>query len=293
MNNHPSFAAHSRIKELCSPLNQLGISYFSYVQVTSNKFFGLNTSPEMSADYIKTKAYNVDLHVEGNMYLNENDKLYTLWDALENKEKIDTRSNIQLAQKFDIAHLFTITEKTKQHTECYHFASTVENHAINQFYYNNLDLLNKFILYFKERLKIEKQLNKIFDLGFSLTPLKSRPLFDIPKKLALPVDKQTSFSNDENLFSQQDMLNLFDGQQVKEFRQPILSPREASCLLWTAKGKTAWEISIILNLSLHTVREYIKLAIKKLKASNKTEAVVRAMLSNEIDCDEIYNWNNK
>ncbi|WP_454011605.1 helix-turn-helix domain-containing protein [Aquamicrobium terrae] len=52
-----------------------------------------------------------------------------------------------------------------------------------------------------------------------------------------------------------------------------LSPRELECLQWTAEGKTAWECSVILGLSEHTVRCYLESARHKLNASSNTHAI--------------------
>lgn len=66
--------------------------------------------------------------------------------------------------------------------------------------------------------------------------------------------------------------------QGKSEAQPHLAPRERECLLWTARGKTAWEISTILNISQETVVHYLKSASSKLGVHNKTHAVVKAIL---------------
>lgn len=58
-----------------------------------------------------------------------------------------------------------------------------------------------------------------------------------------------------------------------------LSPRERECLLWTARGKTAWEISIILGLSQDTVLHYLRGANERLGVCNKTHAVVKAIIT--------------
>ena len=55
-----------------------------------------------------------------------------------------------------------------------------------------------------------------------------------------------------------------------------LSPRETECLKWTAKGKTHTEIAIILNLSEHTVRGYLKEARVKLDSVSLAQAVSKA-----------------
>ena len=59
---------------------------------------------------------------------------------------------------------------------------------------------------------------------------------------------------------------------------PNLTAREIEVLRWTADGKTSWEISGILAVSENTVNFHIKNALVKLNSSNKTSAVVRAVI---------------
>ncbi|MNZ40275.1 Regulatory protein SdiA [compost metagenome] len=58
--------------------------------------------------------------------------------------------------------------------------------------------------------------------------------------------------------------------------QVYLSPREIEVLKWSADGKTASEIAIILCLTERTVHFHVSSAIKKLGVNNKISAVVRA-----------------
>lgn len=57
-----------------------------------------------------------------------------------------------------------------------------------------------------------------------------------------------------------------------------LSPRERECLRWTARGKTAWEISEILKLSQGTVTWHLNNAKAKLGVYGKSHAVVKALM---------------
>lgn len=57
---------------------------------------------------------------------------------------------------------------------------------------------------------------------------------------------------------------------------PILSPRERECLRWTAAGKTHAEIAIILGLSEHTIRGYLKSLRLKLGSTTLAQAVSKA-----------------
>lgn len=52
-----------------------------------------------------------------------------------------------------------------------------------------------------------------------------------------------------------------------------LTPRELDCLYWAALGYSAPETAEILEIQNETVRQYIKQALKKLNARNKTQAI--------------------
>lgn len=55
-----------------------------------------------------------------------------------------------------------------------------------------------------------------------------------------------------------------------------LSDRELDCLRWSAAGKSSEEIAIILELSPHTVNDYLKAAMRKLGTVSRIQAVARA-----------------
>ncbi|WP_026959145.1 autoinducer binding domain-containing protein [Aliagarivorans taiwanensis] len=57
-----------------------------------------------------------------------------------------------------------------------------------------------------------------------------------------------------------------------------LTEREIEMLKWTADGKTAEEIAVILSISARTVNFHIGQAVSKLQVANKTSATVKAAL---------------
>lgn len=57
-----------------------------------------------------------------------------------------------------------------------------------------------------------------------------------------------------------------------------LTERETEILRWTAEGKTAEEISIILNITTRTVNFHIRNAMHQLNSTNKTSAAVKAAI---------------
>ncbi len=68
----------------------------------------------------------------------------------------------------------------------------------------------------------------------------------------------------------------------QEFSHDIkvqLTPREKECLIWSADGKTSWEISQILSISERTVIYHIQNVVKKLGVTNRQHAIAKAITS--------------
>jgi len=74
------------------------------------------------------------------------------------------------------------------------------------------------------------------------------------------------------------VVNAVDGETT----EVQLTVRECECLQWTANGKTAWEISKILNLSESTVAFHLKNAINKMEVANRPQAVAKAVAQSRI-----------
>ncbi|MFT7578070.1 MAG: LuxR family quorum sensing-dependent transcriptional regulator [Alphaproteobacteria bacterium] len=62
-----------------------------------------------------------------------------------------------------------------------------------------------------------------------------------------------------------------------------LTDRERDVLSWAARGKTTSEIADILGLKSDTVEVYFKNNLRKLQASNRTQAVAKALVHGLID----------
>ena len=59
--------------------------------------------------------------------------------------------------------------------------------------------------------------------------------------------------------------------------RPHLTTRELECLRWIARGKDTRDIAIILNISAHTARDYLKSARYKLDSVTSAQAVSKAV----------------
>jgi DNA-binding CsgD family transcriptional regulator len=59
--------------------------------------------------------------------------------------------------------------------------------------------------------------------------------------------------------------------------RPHLTARELDCLRWVARGKDTTEIAVILNISPHTTRYYLKSARYKLDCVTSAQAISKAV----------------
>ncbi|KIH81626.1 autoinducer binding domain-containing protein [Pseudomonas batumici] len=66
-------------------------------------------------------------------------------------------------------------------------------------------------------------------------------------------------------------------RHLPEMSSHLLSPREIEVLKWSAEGKTAPEIALLLELNVRTVNFHIANAISKTGTTNKVAAMVAAI----------------
>lgn len=74
---------------------------------------------------------------------------------------------------------------------------------------------------------------------------------------------------------------MFRTDEMREM--PLLTDRERDVMSWAARGKTASETAEILKLSDLTVDTYVRGALSKLNATNKTHAVAKCISLGLID----------
>lgn len=70
-------------------------------------------------------------------------------------------------------------------------------------------------------------------------------------------------------------------------RPPQLTDRQRDCVVWTARGKSDWEIARILGLSHDTVTEYLKRSRERYGVGKRTQLVVRALFDGTISFTDV------
>ena len=68
---------------------------------------------------------------------------------------------------------------------------------------------------------------------------------------------------------------------------PSLTARQRDCVLWAARGKTDWEISVILSISHETVIQHLKHARERYGVQKRAMLAVRALFDGSISFSEI------
>ena len=68
---------------------------------------------------------------------------------------------------------------------------------------------------------------------------------------------------------------------------PILTDRQRDCVLWAARGKTDWEISVILGVGHETVIQHLKHARERYGVQKRALLAVRALFDGLICFSDI------
>lgn len=70
--------------------------------------------------------------------------------------------------------------------------------------------------------------------------------------------------------------------------RPRLTDRQRDCLIWAARGKTAWESARILGISEETVVRHLKQARERYGVEKQTSLLIRALFDGIISFSDIF-----
>ena len=256
---HPSLLYAHEIENICQPLKKLNITYFAHVKLTHDKkFSGISSNPRFTEHYLKNKYFASDIHGI------DEDKVgnHIVWDAIE-FTSIGEKICIESAQ-LGVYSPFTIIKKSPDCINYYHFACNVRDKKINQTYLANIDLLYRFIDYFKEKIaqsKLKEAYKFIIDLQ-AISPI-----------VMTPFDNEPMICNESDFFKNSD---LHKNKKVI-INDVTLSKRQNEILHLIIRGKTVKEISKLLQLSPRTVGHYFDTVKMKFNVSTKSELIARTI----------------
>ena len=240
LQKHVLVTEYDSVKQICSPLNELGIVGFIFMRhFPDGSFIDLSNQLEWSAFFLNRylrQEYNPDM-INDHMFISNGVSLWTL-----NQENIIWQEG---EKHFGFGNGISICLEKKAYKDIFCFYSRKENYLMNQFYLNHLDWLKRYCHYFIDKAAslIEKGYqNKLSTPKFYLA--KGEP------------------SEDNSTLKLSYSTSLHD-----------LSMRERECIKLSAQGASAKVIANQLSLSRRTIETHLYNAKIKLNCKNISELI--------------------
>lgn len=249
-----------KTKPLCDPIvRTFGIQIFGY-----RKFFLDGTSFNTSSNFELTKAIQEKF----------NDKIISNYEeevecALKSEKHFALRvgkpnsQDVLLSMLYDmnVWNTLSLYRKNGDSLEGFYFTSTRENYRIVEEYINNIELFERFTLYFKDKFA---DILSVEDVKKASVSTVSPAIFEEKNEAASQREPYKNFLSDTPIHKL--FLNI-NGKEVK------LSMQEFKCLAWLGRGKSVKEIGRIMELSPRTVESYIENAKQKTKAHSRSHLI--------------------
>jgi LuxR family quorum-sensing system transcriptional regulator CciR len=70
--------------------------------------------------------------------------------------------------------------------------------------------------------------------------------------------------------------------------RPVLTDRQRDCVLWVARGKSDWEISLILGVGEETVARHVKQACERYGVNKRTYLVILTLFDGTLTFSDIF-----
>lgn len=245
------------IHEICQPIfNNTEIKFFNYARYYKNgSAFTFSSSVGWHQYLISDpKLLNIALTA----FTTTNNGIF-LWSVRSKKAVRVARNEF----KFD--YPIAIVKNYKTFYEIVSFGTNPGNEKILEFYFNNLDYLEKFIMYFRDKASKLIAVADKEDNRFSIPEFPADSIVLTGRKILEEKTQRILLDT---------KINKFFFHDNGEFK--CLSKREVECLIFVLRGKTAKKIGILLNISAKTVEEYISSAKNKLGCYSRSELFDKA-----------------
>lgn len=257
--NHFTLNESTNIKSICMPLEQYGISFFTYFRCYDDgSVIALVSDKDIYYHHFQ-QEYLMAPYIPENML---KDKFY--YFASPNNVNVKfNEAYYEYTSKFKLLYPIYMFERYKGYVDIFVFATSDDDYKIINFYVNNMDILESFKLYFKDKAaKIVCKANK------------SRIV--IPNCMRLNF---TGLSSNDDITKNVNFLKEHTNNInhiLKLHFNTKLTQRELQSLSCLLRGRTAAETAQTLNISPKTIESYIE------SVKNKLNCLTRSELFNKI-----------
>lgn len=240
------------VNTLTKPLLvNFAINTFTYTRIYENKILRISNNEPWNKFHISNKFYELDHYQNDIKGMSGSNTYITLWNGKSNTNLIKGM------HAYGLWYGLSIYQKCNGYIEMWSFASREDNSQIESFYFNNIHLLERFIVYFKNKAS-------------ELIDIKDRGMFLMRKKdIILDPCIQNNF--EKNFYEETSLNSLYIDYQsnIKATK------REVECLYLLSTGRSAKEIGLLLNISSRTVEYYINQLKLRLGCHYKNELILR------------------
>lgn len=240
------------IAAICTPLKQFfDINDFNYVKIyKDHSQIKLTSRPDWIRYYYE----------QGFQYLGEYEipfeciqPGYKLTSAM-NARKIFTAAK----EGFGIDNGIVLIDKYEDFCEMFWFGSTNNDPKAVNFYLNNMDLLRRFVLYFKEK-------------AAAIITQASHERILLPHREIVLESKRLMNSEVRKNFIQSVRIELY--RLSGKYSHVGLTEREFECAICLLEGKTAKQTSKDLEISRRTVETHLSNIKSKVNCKTKAELI--------------------
>lgn len=262
LDDHQCLKVSNDIASIGQPLfSYTPIEFFNFVRVFKNgSRLSLCSRADFMDFYFSNQLYNSSVFVFNQECLNNRYFFHHTHIA---------NSVIQVAaEKFNICYGLALIRQYDKYFDFYHFATSKSKTNIYNYYMNNIDLLERFSLYFDEKAQ------KIIQTVKPYVP---------EQKVLIESSISTNLSNSETKFLK---ATQFKKIYLDKKKNLFLTYREIECIYYFMHGFSAKEIGKKLKLSFRTI-EYYVLTIKKRFQINSYIDLINKLKSYQILIDRV------
>ena len=240
--DHPFISFCHDLASICRPLNHIGIDYLSYTRVYNDGGrICLSSRPKILEEHFAQKKY-LRCGNEKHPDSYKSDEII-LWSTLANQ------SVYEEARLMDIHHgIYLFGKKNDGYCDSLGFASADNDPAIINNYFNNFDLLKKFVSYFHEEASTLLSRAEQYRVVLPFNDESANPAYKSHQV--------------EKLFSVNNSLGK-------------LTNRQRECIYLLIQGKPTKIIASELNISIRTLEDHLRDIKIRLHCKNKTELIIK------------------
>lgn len=262
--NHKFLSSAGYIKQICKPLQFFNIHLFTYLKkFKDGTEINLSTDPQWVSDYYDLSLYETSQYEAAPGTYETGFKLWPI--------STDTSVFHHGRTYFDSNYGLTYCLQQSDGCEFFFFSLSSDNYSMLEICLNNLDLLEKFIVYFKDKaseLLKDCEQHKIIVPGC----VSETPQFVMSDKSIRTQFIQAIKSSKDNPFASW----LYNHEP--------LTKRETECLHLLLIKPTTIELAGALNISTRTAESHLDRIKSKLQCRTKQELLIKlARFSEDTD----------